>query len=1530
MLAVTTMAEEMHTNVDASREIISFAPLIETEKSVSFGTSIEDLELPETLTATVRTTSTTTSSTIEVEDSEADELEEVNDPQFEETTQIIPVTWTSRPEYDMDTEGDYVFSPVIEGYDVNIELPKIIVTVAATIMGRGLAAPLALTTYYDVWVGGVQVTDANKDNITGTGITGRVTYNSDTNTLTLDGAEVRAVYNKTDNDKKECQYGIYADISGLKIVVTGDNTIHCPDANSKYSYGIHTTGKMEISGTGSLDANSGKGSVSYGIYSNGELTIKSGTITGISNASATSLGIFGNIINIFGGDVNANSAGAAPTAMVANSYNITGGKITVTGRIGLSANNNTNSINISGGEINATGTFLAIRGVLNFNGGMVIARGETNALNGTLNLIKGIATASTNIDGSNAGPYDAANIENYKYIKVEPYKNGATITTPATEASKSYDQITVNPAVASENPGDQIIEYAISTSNLVEPTDSWQSDVLFTGLSPSTTYYVWARTAEKTGYNPGSPVASMGITTTAEPIKSVSVGSQSGTATAGKAGSLTYTVTTANIANGTYPVSVVNLPSGVTVGNSGNVTISDNSGMLTLTVANTAAAGMTSTLELTLNDTTSAPFTIVISEPVPVSYNLWVGGVQVKSANASNVLGNGTVTYDPATSTLILDGATITNNYSDDNGTYGIYANQTLKIVLKGENRVTAANINEKESLAIRIVNNPLTIEGSGSLTAKAGNVSGTVNYSSCGISANGLTINSGTVTAIGGTVPPGHTLSYGISSSNTLKFNGGTITAIGNNKSINQAPDLSDYIDLQVVASRYVSGTPAVIYKAADIANYKYLKFEPGPDTTITNLDLTSKLTVPATGGTPATSITDNQYTGTITWSDNPTKFLASRVYTATINLTAEDGYTFSGVAENAFSYDGASSVTNNIGSDQTLTVTIIFPQTEARTLEKIEITREATKTTYYYGEIFDKTGMIVKASYDDGTTDENFMDYTVDKTEALTLSDTLITLTANGTSIKTTQAITVAERLFIATVTNGTGSGSYAEGATVTITANDRSGYTFTGWSSTDITFTNAGEKTTSFTMPAKAVTVTANYRQNSSGGGYNGGGSGSSPSSGSGSGQVESSTDDNSISIIVILPTIDKPNAPTQGVMKLTGTLDQEGKLVFDLTDKNVNDAFEKALEDAKAKGYEQNGINLVLNISTGNKNVSDFRVNLPKKVQDMIISKKVLNTIVVVDNPDIRIGMDLDTIKEINKQANADVNITARPGDNSKLSAEAKEVIGSRPVFDLQVNYGNNKEVESFGTGRVTVSIPYTLGANEKAENIKAVYVDKYGKVNWITNSSYDSVDKVLIFSTDHFSTYAIGYMEDRVEFKDITGHWAKEDIDYVVELGLLEGTSTTIFSPNANMTRGMFVTVLGRLANIDDSNFQNSSYTDVERDAYYMGYIEWASKNNIVKGMGNGKFDPDQSITREQLAVILMNYAKNKGYDVSAKANLSKYVDSEDISSWALDAISWANARGLIEGSGDSLLVRNNATRAQVAAVLNRFVEEIIK
>ncbi|HKM21472.1 MAG TPA: S-layer homology domain-containing protein [Lachnospiraceae bacterium] len=470
-------------------------------------------------------------------------------------------------------------------------------------------------------------------------------------------------------------------------------------------------------------------------------------------------------------------------------------------------------------------------------------------------------------------------------------------------------------------------------------------------------------------------------------------------------------------------------------------------------------------------------------------------------------------------------------------------------------------------------------------------------------------------------------------------------------------------------------------------------------------------------------------------------------------------------------------------------------------------------------------------------------------------------------------------------------------------------RSGsYKFDGWYTT----ASGGTQISASTTVSANVTYYAHWT-------YSGGGG-----SGSGGG---SSSNDNSSPVIVTPPAPDKPNSPTQGEIKIPGTVDSKGNVTASITDKTVTDAFDKALAEAKKNGTEQNGITVVLHVDTGNKTGANVTVNLPKTVQDTIIGKKIVNTVVVVDSPNIRIGMDLATVKEINKQAKSDVNITATRMDSRKLTGEAKNTIGNRPVFDLKVNYGSGKAVSSFGSGSVSVTIPYTLGANEKGGNVQAVYVDANGKVQWLTNSVYDSAQKVLRFSTNHFSTYGIGYKQTNTAFTDIAAHWAKEDIEFVVSRGLFSGTSGTTFSPNTAITRGMFVTALGRLANTDVSGYAKSSFSDVKDDAYYMGYIEWASKNNIVNGVGNGKFAPDQSITREQMAVIMSNYAKTIGYTLPKVHVENTFADSAKISAYAKDAVKQMQMAGVISGKNGNLFdPQGTATRAEVSAVLRRFVE----
>ncbi len=198
-------------------------------------------------------------------------------------------------------------------------------------------------------------------------------------------------------------------------------------------------------------------------------------------------------------------------------------------------------------------------------------------------------------------------------------------------------------------------------------------------------------------------------------------------------------------------------------------------------------------------------------------------------------------------------------------------------------------------------------------------------------------------------------------------------------------------------------------------------------------------------------------------------------------------------------------------------------------------------------------------------------------------------------------------------------------------------------------------------------------------------------------------------------------------------------------------------------------------------------------------------------------------------------------------------------------------------------------------------------------------------------TKNVTVYA-GWRRTELPFIDVRGDdWFYDDVAYVYENGLMNGTSETTFSPYISTTRGMIVTILYRMEG-KPAVFEACPFTDVKAGAYYERAIVWAAENGIVKGYGNGCFGPDDQITREQMAAILYRYAKNRGLDVSVgeNTNILSYDDALDISEYAVPAMQWACGAQIIQGADGRLTPGAKATRAQVAAILHRFCENVLK
>lgn len=263
-----------------------------------------------------------------------------------------------------------------------------------------------------------------------------------------------------------------------------------------------------------------------------------------------------------------------------------------------------------------------------------------------------------------------------------------------------------------------------------------------------------------------------------------------------------------------------------------------------------------------------------------------------------------------------------------------------------------------------------------------------------------------------------------------------------------------------------------------------------------------------------------------------------------------------------------------------------------------------------------------------------------------------------------------------------------------------------------------------------------------------------------------------------------------------------------------------------------------------------------------------------------------------------------------------------------VTTSAVNNGGVNASPSSAEKGATITI--TLSPDKGYKLDKLTVTDGSGK----TVSTVKKSDTVYTFTMPASAVkVGVSYVKatetpSETKFNDVSANdWFASAVDYVTGKGMMNGTADNTFSPKANTTRGMVVTVLYRLENQPSTSA--ASFTDVASGAYYANAVAWANANGIVSGYGSGKFGPNDKVTREQLAAILYRYAQYKKYDVSGANILDGYTDAQSVSSYAVPALQWANAAGVITGkSGSKLDPKGNATRAEVAAMLMRFCENV--
>ena len=209
----------------------------------------------------------------------------------------------------------------------------------------------------------------------------------------------------------------------------------------------------------------------------------------------------------------------------------------------------------------------------------------------------------------------------------------------------------------------------------------------------------------------------------------------------------------------------------------------------------------------------------------------------------------------------------------------------------------------------------------------------------------------------------------------------------------------------------------------------------------------------------------------------------------------------------------------------------------------------------------------------------------------------------------------------------------------------------------------------------------------------------------------------------------------------------------------------------------------------------------------------------------------------------------------------------------------------------------------------------------------------SVGAVKTYTIDKLTVSTrieVEFTNGKLPFTDVReSDWFYEDVAFAYENGLFAGTSDTTFSPNASMTRAMLVTVLYRLEG-EPTVYGRSGFSDVQYNGYYEDAVTWAADNGIVNGTSTTMFSPNANVTREQMAAILYRYAQYKKYNTAASSSLNSFSDHTSVSGYAVASLQWSVAEKLVNGSNGKLMPTGNASRAQVAAILHRFAENVAK
>lgn len=368
--------------------------------------------------------------------------------------------------------------------------------------------------------------------------------------------------------------------------------------------------------------------------------------------------------------------------------------------------------------------------------------------------------------------------------------------------------------------------------------------------------------------------------------------------------------------------------------------------------------------------------------------------------------------------------------------------------------------------------------------------------------------------------------------------------------------------------------------------------------------------------------------------------------------------------------------------------------------------------------------------------------------------------------------------------------------------------------------------------------------------------------------------------------------------------------------EFTSNSLEEAFAKAKEDS-------DGVKTVVKTIEAIEGAKEYALKLPAELfKETDLSQKIeistpLGTMTVPDN----------MFSNITDTAASQIELSIAMADLSKLSSKVKNAIGNRPILELSVSVNGDAVAWNNPNAPVTISIPYKPTAEElkNPEHIVVSYIDGKGKISTVSNGRYNKATGKVTFTTTHFSQYAVNYVFKT--FDDISKSSAKKSIEVLYSKGILAGTSKTSYSPKAKITRGAFVqflvNTLGLAADAD------SNYADVKTTDTYYTALGIAKKLGITSSVGNNKFNPKDTITKEAAAVIIVKAMKVADMTLvkADQSSLKNYSDYSKIASATKNSLSILIKEGIYDGKNKTINPKGLLTREQVAVVMYRLYQK---